>query len=309
MKQQIINKAKELGFTECGFASYQLMENELVNYKSWLANGFNADMDWMERNLEARLDIRKLLPSAKTIIVLAHSYNTQINPIADETKAKIARYAWGKDYHNVLKKKLKILEKFLKELDSNSDSRSFTDSAPIFERDWAIKAGLGWRAKNSLVINRKLGSYFFIATIISNLEIEADSPFGKDYCGTCTKCIDACPTGAIEKNSIVDANKCISFWTIESKSDSIPNEIAKNMNNWAFGCDICQEVCPWNNSRVQPTLENLFYPRSGENYIDIEAINSMTKEEFDKRYEVSPVKRTKLVGLKRNLKAITESKK
>lgn len=309
MKQKVKDKAKELGFSECGFASYRLMDSELEHYKSWLSSGYNADMDWMERNLEARLDIKKLLPSAKTIIVLAHSYNTQINPIADYSKAKIARYAWGKDYHNVLKKKLKKLELYLKELDLNSESRSFTDSAPIFERDWAISAGLGWRAKNSLVINRKLGSYFFISTIITNVELEADSPFGKDYCGTCTKCIDACPTGAIEKGSIVNANKCISFWTIESKSETIPSHIAQNMNGWVFGCDICQEVCPWNNSRVQPTLENLFFPRNGENYIDIEKVSNMTEEEFNQRYEVSPVKRTKLSGLKRNIKAIESKQK
>lgn len=309
MKQKIIDKAKELGFSECGFASYRLMDSELEHYKSWLSSGYNADMDWMERNLEARLDVRKLLPSAKTVIVLAHSYNTQINPIANENKAKIARYAWGKDYHNVLKKKLKQLELYLKVLDSLAESRSFTDSAPIFERDWAISAGLGWRAKNSLVINRKLGSYFFISTIITNLELEADNPFGKDYCGTCTKCIDACPTGAIEQGSVVNANKCISFWTIESKSETIPENIAQNMNSWAFGCDICQEVCPWNNSRVQPTLENMFYPRNGENYIDINKVNSMTEEEFNLRYEVSPVKRTKLTGLKRNLKAIANNQK
>jgi epoxyqueuosine reductase len=304
IKQEIISLASELGFAECRVSSYRIMENEAKHYQEWLDLGYNADMKWMESNIDKRKDISLILNDVKSIISLAHPYFTENH--SEDTIGKIARYAWGKDYHNVLSKKLKQIVRHINSKIPESKSLYYTDTGPILERQWAENSGIGWQGKNSLILNRKLGSYFFISTIITNIELEPDKHFGKDYCGTCTKCIDACPTQAIVGDKLVDANKCISYWTIESKQDEIPSSIANNLNGWVFGCDICQEVCPWNNHRVKPTIEALFYPRNNEKTLNLNEIENMSLEDFNLRFAVSPIRRTKLSGIIRNAKAINK---
>jgi len=305
LKLYIKKLSFEYGFDDVGFVPYQLMEEESNNYKEWLNNGYNAGMEWANNYQDIRKDIRLLLPNANSVIVLLHNYKT-VNHQSE--KNKISRYAWGDDYHNVIKKKLKKITNDLKsKLESNNQTfgyRYFVDSAPILERQWAVKSGIGWQGKNGMFISKKKGSYLFISVIISNLIFEQNT-LEKDYCGKCTKCIDACPTNAIVKPKVIDSNKCIPYWTIETRDErQFPNEIKENINNWAFGCDICQEVCPWNNHRVPITSELSFFPRNGKTNFEFEEIINLTDEEFTLKFINSPIKRAKNVGLKRNLEEI-----
>lgn len=258
-------------------------------------------MLWLSNNLEKRNDVKLIFPETKTIIVLATSYNFGISHIDKKKYGKISRYAWGKDYHKLLDKRAKKLRLQLKELGINS--KFYTDTGPILDKQWGVKSGLGWQGKNGLLINKNLGSYFFITVGFLDIEIESDKPH-QDYCGLCTKCISACPTGAIIQDKVVDSNKCISYWTIESRAESFPNEISENLNNWLFGCDICQEVCPWNNHKnlISSTFE--FLPRNNEPSLELVKLVSIEDEEFNIRFQSSPIKRTKLTGIKRNSKEI-----
>jgi epoxyqueuosine reductase len=298
-KAQLSKEAVNLGFLDLRVAKVELLENEFEHYKQWLSLGYNADMQWMERNLDKRRDISLILENAKSVIVTAHSYYTGIDYPEDlQGRGKISRYAWGDDYHDVVLKKLKLLEFYIKQYHPESESKSYVDTGAILERQWALKAGIGWQGKNGMIINQHYGSYFFIGIIISTLELEEDSQH-KNLCGKCTKCLDACPTKAIVQPKVVDSNKCLSYWTIESKADSFPDEIRMNQNNWVFGCDICQEVCPWNRFAIK-TQDSEFYPRNAETTLEKVQIEKMTDEEFSVRFKNSPVKRAKLKGLKRN---------
>jgi epoxyqueuosine reductase len=306
IKKQLTDKAKQLGFQDLKIAQYTLMNDEAKHYNEWIESGYNATMSWMERNIDKRHDIRLILPEAKSIITLAHSYFTDnIHPteISSET-GKISRYAWGSDYHNILKDKIILLENELKSLVPDIQIKSYIDTGPVLEKQWAVHSGLGWQGKNGLILNKKIGSYFFIAVMITNLELPSDLPV-KDYCGTCTKCITACPTDAIISDKVIDSNKCLSYWTIEAKPDiEIPAEIASNAKNWIFGCDICQEVCPWN--KIKPILTNdgEFQSRLENGTLSFIEIENLTQEEFSKKFKKSPVKRLKLAGLKRNARDI-----
>jgi epoxyqueuosine reductase len=301
LKQDIINKSLELGFHEIKFAEYQLLSNETKNLQTWIHNGFQADMDWIKHHVELRNDPRNLLENCQTVIVFAHSYNNGFDHLELNSHGKIARYAVGRDYHKVLKKKLKSISDFLKT--KNINSRCFVDSGPVAERDWAVKSGIGARGKNSLVLNKKLGSFFFLSSMLIDHRIDADTPV-KDMCGKCTKCIKACPTNAIIKPYIVDSNKCISYWTIESKAEELPDEIVKNQEKWIFGCDICQEVCPYNNHRNLIQSEPDFVPRKNTTQLNLENVKEMNQDEFIEKFAGQPIIRTKLSGLKRNAKAI-----
>lgn len=302
LKENIIDFAKELGFGEVKFAKYQLLKNETDLLKIWLNKGYNADMDWIKNHIDLREDPRKLLENCNSIIVFAHSYNHGIDHLERKDEGKIARYAWGRDYHKVIKKKLKKIEEYIGSKERNSKFRYFVDSGPVAERDWAVKSGIGARGKNSLMLNKKLGSYFFLSTMLTNIEFEPDEEI-RDMCGKCTKCISACPTGAIVEPYVIDSKKCISYWTIESKEDEIPSEIAKNMQNWVFGCDICQEVCPWNNHRNLLSTEDDFRPRGGITQLNLEEISKYNDENFKEKFSGQPIMRTKLKGLQRNAKA------
>jgi epoxyqueuosine reductase len=258
-------------------------------------------MHWLGRSNDKREDVKLVFENVKSIIVLATSYNLGIHHLPNIKEGKISRYAWGRDYHKVLDKKTRKLRLRLKDL--GIDAKFYTDTGPCMDKQWAVEAGLGWQGKNGLVLNKKLGSYFFISVGFLDTAIEEDKPY-QDFCGACTKCISACPTGAIIQDKVVDANKCISYWTIESTTDKFPKEISDNLNNWAFGCDICQEVCPWNNHKNKLSQEFNFLPKENETTFDYEKIKNMTEEEFNIRYLSTPMKRTKLSGIKRNMEEI-----
>ncbi len=304
-KEILTEKAQSLGFQDLGIAPYILLSEEIKNYNNWLDNNNNADMNWMERNIDKREDISLILPEVKSVIVLMYKYKTHFEH--NTNFGKIARYAWGTDYHEIIPPKLREIERLLFEHQPNSKSKSYVDTGAVLEKDWAIKAGIGWQGKNSLVLNKKEGSYFFISVIFTTIDFQSQPIVIKDYCGKCTKCIDACPTGAITSPKIVDSKKCISYWTIEAKAEkTIPEEIKLNLNGWVYGCDICQEVCPWNNHRVKPSLDILLFPRNDETNLKLEEIKQMSQEEFSLRFSKSPIKRPKLAGLKRNAEALID---
>ncbi len=300
LKKLIKDYAEELGFIKVSFARYDLLSEEIKRYSDWIDKSYNVDMAWMNKSFDKREDVKIILDSAESVIVFAYSYFTNQKHKNEENK--ISRYAWGDDYHDIILNKLKQVENFIKEKYPGFASKSYVDTGPIMEKQWAVRSGLGWQGKNGLIINKDFGSYFFIGVIINNIPFDNDK-LELDRCATCRKCIDACPTGAIISDKVVDANKCISYWTIEAKPDKeIPIEIKKNLKGWSFGCDICQEVCPWN--KHNPILTDLieFYPRNDETNFNEELIFSFNDEEFRARFKNSPIKRTKLKGIQRNLK-------
>lgn len=293
----IKTEAKRLGFEQIGIAAAGFLEAEAPKLESWLKNGFHGQMQWMENHFDKRLDPTLLVPGAKSVISLMFNYFPATIP-NDQTAPKVAKYAYGEDYHFVLKDKLKDLMHFIRAEIGEVDGRVFVDSAPVMERKWAQQGGLGWIGKNTLLLNKGKGSYYFLAEIICDLELEYDGPV-TDHCGTCTACIDACPTDAITPYE-VNATKCISYLTIELR-DAIPNEFAGKMGNWAFGCDICQDVCPWNRF-AKPHHEPAFNPSPELMDLTKRDWHEMTEEVFKKVFKHSPVKRTKFEGLKRNLR-------
>lgn len=294
--QIVINKSHELGFDLVGFAKADILESETNNLQAWLDKGFHGSMDYMNRNIEKRKDVTQILTDAKSVISLAMNYYTPIEHKKETNSGKISRYAWGKDYHLVIWEKLSFLEDYLKNLDSGFESKSYVDTGPVMDKVWAVKSGIGWLGKNTNVINKDIGSWFFIANVITNIEFEYSLTIA-DFCGLCNACLDACPTNAITQPYVVDANRCISFLTIENKS-AIGEEFKGKFDNWMFGCDVCQDVCPWNKKFSEPTLISEFHPTNTN--LSLSDIIKMDEIEFKKRFETSPIKRTKLTGLKRN---------
>ena len=290
--------AKALGFDYCGVSKAEFLKEDAPRLEKWLNQNMHGEMSYMENHFDKRLDPTKLVPGAKSVVSLMYNYSpeTDLSDKNDEN-FKIAKYAYGKDYHFVVKDKLKTFVQLLEQDIGEIEGRVFVDSAPIMERSWAAKSGLGWVGKHSLLINKDQGSFFFLAELIIDLELEADGPV-KDYCGTCTKCIDACPTDAITPYN-VDGSKCISYLTIELK-DNIPSEFKSKMENWVFGCDICQDVCPWNRFS-KPHAEPSFNPNDGLTSMKKENWQELTKEVFQEIFRGSPVKRTKYPGLMRNI--------
>ena len=300
--QLIKQKAKALGFDYCGISKAEKLETEEANLNTWLSKGFHGKMAYMENHFELRLDPTKLVPGAKSVISLLYNYY----PGHDEqahSKYKIAKYAYGKDYHFVIKDKLKAFLDCLQEEIGEVNGRAFVDSAPVMERQWAAKSGLGWLGKNTLLINNKQGSFFFIAELILDLELEYDRPV-KDYCGTCTKCLDACPTDAFADAGILDASKCISYLTIELKG-AIPEEFKGTYENWVFGCDICQDICPWNRFSKRHNDSDFKKNKGVKAVVDKEWVE-FTEEVFREIFKDSPVKRTKYRGLQRNINFINK---
>jgi len=296
-RELIKRKAKELGFLSCGVAKAGFLEEEAPRLEQWLKQGAHGQMGYMANHFDKRLDPTKLVPGAKSVISLLYNYfpaQVQVDPQAP----KISKYAYGRDYHKVLKKRLKPLMAFITEEFGDVHMRCFVDSAPVLEKAWAQKAGLGWVGKHSNLIQQGTGSFFFITEIICDLELEEDLP-ATDHCGTCTKCIDACPTDAIVAPYQVDGSKCISYFTIELK-EAIPLSAAGKFENWAFGCDICQDVCPWNRFS-KPHAETEFGPNKELLELNKKDWSEMTELVFDQLFEGSAVKRTKYAGLKRNL--------
>jgi len=292
-------EAKALGFNFIGLSKAEQLFNEAKDLESFLLEKRNGSMAWLENNFDKRIDPTKLFPGAKSIISFGLNYFP--NELQNKETYKVSKYAYGRDYHKVLKKKLTILIGWLKEQVGEINARAFVDSAPVMDKVWAKKSGIGWVGKHTNLINREIGSFFFIGEIITDIEFDYDGPI-KDYCGTCTKCIDACPTDALTNPYQIDATKCISYLTIELK-ENIPSHFKENMNDWIFGCDICQDVCPWNKNS-KPNSEPDFKPK--ENILNYSKFDweEITEEVFNSTFQGNPVNRTKFSGLKRNINFI-----
>lgn len=297
--QLIKSQAVALGFSFCGISKAEFLEEEAPQLEEWLKRGYQGKMSYLENHFEKRLDPRLLVPGAKSVISLMYNYYPQRDLAKENTDSlKIAKYAYGEDYHFVIKEKLKTFLQLIQNEIGEVQGRAFVDSAPVHERAWAKKSGLGWVGKNSLLLNREMGSFFFLAELIIDLELEYDGPI-KDYCGTCTACMDACPTDAIPQPYVVDGSKCISYFTIELKEE-IPTEVKGKFENWIFGCDICQDVCPWNRFS-KPHQEEKFLPHPDLEKMTPTDWREITEEVFEKLFEKSTVKRAKLEGMKRNI--------
>lgn len=296
--KKIKDEAIRLGFMQCGIAKAGFLEEEAPRLERWLADNRHGKMAYMENHFDKRLDPRLLVEDAKSVISLSLNYFPEVIQ-ADPNAPKISKYAYGKDYHLVIKEKLFQLLSFIEEEIGEVAGRAFVDSAPVLDRAWAKQSGLGWIGKNSNLINKKSGSFFFLAELIIDLELEYDTPFLTDHCGTCTRCIDACPTDAILAPAIIDATKCISYLTIELK-DQIPEQFSNKMDNWMFGCDICQDVCPWNKFSV-PHQEPEFAASESIVHMRKEDWEDITEDVFSKIFKNSAVKRTKFKGLTRNI--------
>lgn len=295
--------ALECGFSFCGISRAEFLEEQAPRLESWLRNGYQGEMKYLENHFDMRLDPVKLVPGAKSVVSLMFNYYP--SELQKEPAPKIAKYAYGEDYHKVVKDKCKNLMDLLTQRIGHIGGRAFVDSAPVMERAWAEKSGLGWIGRHGLLINKQQGSFFFLAELIIDLETEPDGPV-KDFCGTCTKCVDACPTEAILPDKTLNASKCISYLTIELRNE-IPAEFESKMENWMFGCDICQDVCPWNRFS-KPTQEERFAP-VGEilSYSDREW-QDISEEVFSGIFGKSAIKRTKFSGLKRNIDFLKRKK-
>lgn len=299
--QLIKSESKRLGFDYCGISKADFLEEEAPRLENWLNKNMHGQMSYMQNYFDKRLDPRILVPGAKSVISLLLNYYPSERQ-TDENAPKISKYAYGKDYHFVIKEKLNLLLEFIKENIGEVDGRVFVDSAPVMDKVWAKKGGLGWVGKNSNLLNKNSGSFFFIAELIIDLDLEYDGPV-KDYCGTCTRCMDACPTDAIVAPYVVDGSKCISYFTIELK-ENIPNEVKGKFDNWMFGCDVCQDVCPWNRFS-KPHKEPHFQINTELLGMTQNDWQELTEETFRRVFKDSPVKRTKFKGLKRNIDFIT----
>ena len=295
--QLIKNRAKELGFISCGIAQTDFLAEEAAHLESWLKNDFHGEMKYMENYFDKRLDPRLLVEGSKSVISLAYNYYQALEQHPDSYK--IALYAQGEDYHDVVKRKVQELLQYIQDEIGEVSGRAFTDSAPILEHAWARRAGIGWVGKNSLTLSKQKGSYFFLAELIIDLNLQYDEPMQTDHCGECTRCLDACPTDAILPNKVVNGSQCISYFTIELKNE-LPNEMKGKFDDWIFGCDVCQQVCPWNRFAL-PTHEERFEPHPDKLNFGKRDWEEITEEVFRKVFKNSAVKRTKFAGLKRNI--------
>ena len=299
--EKIKAKAVDLGFSACGISKADFLETEAPRLENWLKNSMNGQMHYMSNHFDKRLDPRLLVEGAKSVISLAYNYFPAQKQNTDAPQ--ISKYAYGEDYHSVVKDKLKALYAFINEEIGEIEGRFFTDSAPVMERAWAQKSGLGWIGKNGNLILPQQGSFHFLAELIIDLELSYDTPI-QDYCGTCTRCIDACPTGAIYVDRQVDGSKCISYFTIELRAENLPTKMSGKFQNWAFGCDICQDVCP-HNRKSKASEETRFSPHPNLLNMTEKEWHDITPEIFSAIFRKSAVKRTKYAGLMRNIKFLT----
>jgi epoxyqueuosine reductase len=301
VKHIIKNLAKCHGFDYCGVARAEMLEDDAKMLENWLKNGHHAGMAYMERNFELRVNPKLLVPGAKSVITLLYNYY----PVYHQKvgRPKLAKYAYGEDYHHVIKAKMKALLADWRLHVGQIEGRGFVDSAPVLERSWAKRSGLGWIGKNANLINKQQGSFFFIATFITDLFIEPDDVFTKDYCGSCTKCLDACPTEAILPGKTIDSNKCISYHTIELKELLISEDLKGKFDNWIFGCDVCQDVCPWNRFS-QPNGETLFTPLPDILDMSTQEWEALSEDAFKEIFKNSAIKRARWQGIRRNLSFI-----
>ena len=301
--QTIRERALAEGFQKAGIIPAAPLDREASLLKEWLARGYHGEMSWMARDVAKRLNPFELFPPARSIVVVALNYYTPHQHQENITTGKVSRYAWGDDYHDVLKRKLESLLAWIREHEPQAAGKVCVDIQPTMDKAWAVRAGLGWLGKHSNVITPEFGSWVFIGELLLNLELEPDAEPMEDHCGTCTLCIDACPTQAITEPYVVDSNRCISYATIELRATELPHEIQQDLSGWLYGCDICQDVCPWNRFE-QATDESAFAPRPGNVNADLEEILELTPETYAARFRGSAVKRAKLVGLQRNARAL-----
>ncbi len=305
LTQKIKQKALEIGFHKVGIARVDTdyEDDAVAHLQSWLALGYQADMAWM--NNPKRFDIRQCMPEVKSVISLALNYYTPYQQSEDKKHGKISRYGWGRDYHKVMQKKLKALSQWLNNQDSNIKTRYYVDTGPIQDKVWAMRSGIGWIAKNSNVITREYGSWVFLGEVLTNLDLIADTSH-TEHCGTCTRCLSACPTNAIASPFVVDANLCIAYHTIENRGGHLPKDIVNNLQGWVAGCDICQEVCPWNQRFSQVTDIPDFYPYSGNIAPKLEELAEMTEEKWQQKFPASALRRIKPTMWQRNARANLE---
>ncbi len=303
LTQQLREKAFELGFVKVGIVPAAELSGERQRLSQWLSAGFHAEMKWMEREPETRPDPRRLMASARTVVVLAFNYFTPYEHTDLSGRGKISRYAWGDDYHDILKEKLRELTTWLGEMRPEAETKICVDSTPIMEKAWAVRAGIGWMGKHSNIITKEVGSWIFLSELLLNVELDYDVVEPVGHCGTCTACIEACPPKAIVAPYVVDAERCISYSTIELRDETLPAEVSASLDGWIYGCDICQDVCPWNRFE-EPTAEGRFEPRHNETSVELSEIIEMSHDDYVERFRRSPMKRAKLAGLKRNAAAL-----
>ena len=307
LSEKIKRKSQEIGFHKTGIVRAESLVEEEKHLRRWLSQNYHGEMQWMEREPDKRADPQLLFPPVKSIIVVALNYFTPPEHEENPATGKVSRYAWGDDYHDVLKEKLRELLSFIKSENAAAEGKICVDTAPIMDKAWAARAGLGWIGKHSNLITKEYGSWVFIGEILLDLELEYDSETVPDHCGTCTACLDACPTQAIVAPYTVDSRKCLSYTTIELRAPEFPEEIAKDLNGWLYGCDICQDVCPWNRFE-KPTEEVRFAPRTGSVNADLDEILQLSPEKYAEKFRRSAMKRTKLGGLQRNARALKKSR-
>ncbi len=308
-------EARRLGFDACGIARAERLDDEARRLERWLLDGRHGGdtgaMRWMANHFDKRIDPRELVPGARSVVSVLHTYYPAAEPPADAEAlergvGKISRYAWGDDYHEVLKEKLAALFDWLDARTGGAGGRAFVDSAPVMDKAWAQRAGLGWQGKNTNLLTRELGSFVFLGELIVDVPLTPDAPFTADYCGSCTRCLDACPTGALDAPYRIDAERCISYLTIEHRGAEMPAGMDSEIGNWIFGCDICQEVCPWNKFK-RPAAEPRFLPREGVTDTELREWAELDLEAFRERFRHSPVKRAKYEGFQRNVRAALEN--
>ncbi len=308
LTEKIKQKALEIGFHKVGIVRADILRGEGENLRRWLALNLHGEMLWMEREPEKRTDPQMIFPEAKSVIAVALNYFTPHEHEENPDLGKISRYAWGDDYHDVLKEKLRELLNWIKTEIPEADGKICVDTAPVMDKAWAVRAGLGWLGKHSNVITKEFGSWVFLGEILLNVELAAENEPVADHCGTCTACLDACPTQAIIAPYQVDSNACLSYATIESRAPELSAKITQNLNGWIYGCDICQDVCPWNRFE-KPTEETRFEPREHQTSVNLDEILSFSPEKYAARFRRSAIKRAKLSGLQRNAEALKKVEK
>ena len=292
------------GFNKVGIIGAGSLEGEGRRLREWLARGYHGEMSWMARDVEKRITPREIFPQARSVVVVALNYYTPHQHQQNPATGKVSRYAWGDDYHDVVKTKLVSLLSWIREQEPSAEGKICVDIQPAMDKAWAVRAGLGWLGKHTNVITPEYGSWVFIGELLLNLQLEHDQERVDDHCGTCTLCIDACPTAAITEAYVVDSNKCISYATIELRAPELPAQVEDNLSGWLYGCDICQDVCPWNRFETL-THEPRFSPREGNVNAELEDILELTPETYATRFRGSAMKRAKLTGLQRNARALT----
>lgn len=305
LSRAIKEQARRAGFDKVGIARAETLDNERGRLREWLARGYQGEMNWMAREPDTRTDPRKIFPPARSVIVVAHNYYTEPCHSQEPDSGKVSRYAWGDDYHEVVGSKLRSLLAWIAEQVPEAEGKVCVDIQPMMDKAWAVRAGLGWIGKHSNLITQEFGSWVFLGELLLNLDLEYDIEQVEDHCGSCTLCIDACPTGAIPDPYVVDANKCISYATIELRAPEIPAEIANNLEGWFYGCDICQDVCPWNRFE-ETTTEHRFESRPGSVNAKLSDILDLTPESYAERFRGSAMKRAKLAGLQRNARTLLQ---